>query len=116
MAQAYLKGINQFIDEGPTPVEYLILGLKKNHFELKDIYNTLGFMSFSFAMAQKTDPLLTLLHQKLGNTYMNELQMEINPNTTLIKSAPETLQNLAKIAHQIFEKAPISRLLAVTVG
>lgn len=108
LAQAYLKGINQFIDEGPTPVEYLILGLKKNHFELKDIYNTLGFMSFSFAMAQKTDPLLTLLHQKLGNTYMNELQMEINPNTTLIKSAPETLQNLAKIAHQIFEKAPIS--------
>lgn len=108
LAQAYLKGINQFIDEGPTPIEFLLLGLKKNHFKINDIYNTLGYMSFSFAMAQKTDPLLTLLHQKLGNSYMNELQLGFNPNSTTLKSSPETLQNIAKIAHQIFEKTPVS--------
>lgn len=108
LAQAYLKGINQFVDEGATPVEFLLLGLKKTHFEIKDIYNTLGYMSFSFAMAQKTDPLLTLLHQKLGNSYMNELQLGINPNSITIKSSNETLQNIAKVAHQIFEKTPVS--------
>lgn len=108
LAQAYLKGINQYVDEGVTPVEFLLLGLKKTHFEIKDIYNTLGYMSFSFAMAQKTDPLLTLLHQKLGNSYMNELQLSVNPSSTSIKSSPETLQNIAKIAHHIFEKTSIS--------
>ena len=111
LAQAYLKGINQFIDNGATPIEFLLLGLEKKHFEIKDIYNTLGYMSFSFAMAQKTDPLLTLLHQKLGNSYMNELQLGTNPNTTTIKSSPETLQNIVKIAHQIFEKMPVSSFI-----
>ncbi|MDP3352687.1 MAG: penicillin acylase family protein, partial [Flavobacteriaceae bacterium] len=108
LAQAYLKGINQFVDNGATPIEYLLLGLEKKHFEIKDIYNTLGFMSFSFAMAQKTDPLLTVLHQKLGNSYMNELQLGTNPNSTTIKSSNETLNNIANVAHQIFEKTPIS--------
>ncbi|MDP2089083.1 MAG: penicillin acylase family protein [Flavobacteriaceae bacterium] len=111
LAQAYLKGINQFIDEGATPVEFLLLGLKKNHFEIKDIYNTLGYMSFSFAMAQKTDPLLSLLHQKLGNSYMNELQLGTNLTTTTIKNSPEMLQNISEIAHQIFEKTPVSSFI-----
>jgi penicillin amidase len=108
LAQAYLKGINQFVEEGATPIEFLLLGLKKTSFEIKDIYNTLGYMSFSFAMAQKTDPLLTLLRQKLGNSYMNELQLGTNPNSTTIKSSNETLQNIANIAHRIFEKTPVS--------
>lgn len=111
LAQAYLKGINQFIDNGATPIEYLLLGLEKKHFEIKDIYNTLGFMSFSFAMAQKTDPLLTALHQKLGNSYMNELQLGTNPNSTTIKSSHETLNNIAKIAHQVSDKIPVSAFI-----
>ena len=30
MALAYLDGINQFIDDGVTPIEYKIIGVKKN--------------------------------------------------------------------------------------
>ena len=108
LAQAYLKGINQFIDQGATPVEFLLLGLEKNHFELKDVYNTLGFMSFSFAMAHKTDPLLTALYKKLGNEYMNVFQSGTIPNSTMIKSSPETLINISKVAHAVFEKTPVS--------
>ena len=111
LAQAYLTGINQFIDQGSTPIEYLLLGLEKQHFEIKDIYNTLGFMSFSFAMAQKTDPLLTALHQKLGNSYMNELHIGTNLKTTTIKSSAETLFNIAKIAHQVSDKIPVSSFI-----
>ncbi|MFT4802436.1 MAG: penicillin amidase, partial [Flavobacteriaceae bacterium] len=54
LMNAYLKGINQFIDEGPTPIEHKLIGLKKEHFVIKDVYNVLGYMAFSFAMAQKT--------------------------------------------------------------
>jgi hypothetical protein len=36
-----------------------LVGVKKEKFTIKDVYNIYGYMSFSFAMAQKTDPLLT---------------------------------------------------------
>ncbi len=41
LLKSYLKGINQFIDEGPTPIEYTILGIEKEHFTLKDTYNVM---------------------------------------------------------------------------
>lgn len=108
LAQSYLMGINQFIDEGPTPIEFSLLGLKKQYFTIKDIYNTLGYMSFSFAMAHKTDPLLTALQQKLGDSYMNELSLKMDASTTTIKSSAESLNHMAAVAHRIFENIPVS--------
>lgn len=86
LAEAYLDGINQFIDEGPTPIEFYLTGAKKRHFELKDVYNTIGYMAFSFAMAQKTDPLLTDIKDKLGEAYLTDLPINIDPNSVLIPS------------------------------
>jgi penicillin amidase len=31
----------------------------KTKFTIEDVYNIYGYMSFSFAMAQKSDPLMT---------------------------------------------------------
>ena len=42
LTQAYLDGVNSFIEEGPTPVEYYLTGLDKKPFVLKDVYNTIG--------------------------------------------------------------------------
>jgi len=72
LANAYLDGINQYMDEGTTPVEFSLLGIKKEKFTLKDIYNIFGFMSFSFAMAQKTDPLLTDIRDRFGMEYLKD--------------------------------------------
>src|SRR5690606_17053112 len=47
LSEAYLDGINQFIEEGPTPIEFYLTGLKKRPFTLKDVYNTIGYMAFS---------------------------------------------------------------------
>ena len=69
---AYIDGINQYIEEGKTPIEFQLLGLKKDKFTLKDVYNIFGYMSFSFAMAQKTDPLLTDIRDKLGSEYLKD--------------------------------------------
>ena len=87
LLEAYLKGINQFIDEGVTPLEYHLIGLKKEHFTLVDTYNVLGYMAFSFAMAQKTDPLLSALIEKLGIDYVKALPINIDPESILIKSS-----------------------------
>ncbi len=73
LSQAYLDGINQFLNEGPTPVEFYLTGVEKKPFTLKDIYNTMGYMAFSFAMAHKTDPLLSNVKNELGDEYVNDL-------------------------------------------
>jgi len=109
-AKAYINGINQFIENGPTPIEFSLIGIEKEKFELKDVYNILGYMSFSFAMAQKTDPLLTVIQNKLGNEYIKELNIEIDPNSTLIKTSNQDLENFEQLAisiDQILEKSPV---------
>lgn len=111
LAIAYLNGVNQFIENGPTPIEFTLIGIEKEPYQLNDIYNILGYMSFSFAMAQKTDPLLTILKEKLGDDYLKELNIEISPNTTFIKNSKENLESYSAMVasvNEVMEKSPIS--------
>ncbi|MBT8300703.1 MAG: penicillin acylase family protein, partial [Maribacter sp.] len=89
LSQAYLNGINQFIAEGPTPIEFYLTGLEKREFTLEDMYNTMGYMAFSFAMAHKTDPLLSNIKNKLGVEYLKDLEINVDPNTEWIKNHKE---------------------------
>ena len=109
LAIAYLNGVNQFIDNGPTPIEFTLIGIEKEHYQLNDIYNIMGYMSFSFAMAQKTDPLLSVLKEKLGATYLKELGIDINPNTVLIKNANPAIESYSTMVsnvNEIMKNAP----------
>ncbi|MHB1146857.1 MAG: penicillin acylase family protein [Lutibacter sp.] len=111
LATAYLNGINQFIENGPTPIEFTLVGIEKEPYQLNDIYNILGYMSFSFAMAQKTDPLLSVLKKKLGDDYLKELNIEIGSNTTFIKNSKENLESYSAMVasvNEVMEKSPIS--------
>jgi penicillin amidase len=85
LSEAYLGGVNQFINEGTTPIEYHLLGLEKEIFELDDVYNVFGYMAFSFAMAHKTDPLLSELKAKLGMKYLNDLSIDLDTVSTSIQ-------------------------------
>ncbi|MFM1878972.1 MAG: hypothetical protein RLZZ241_1838 [Bacteroidota bacterium] len=76
LVKAYIDGINQFIASGPTPPEYYLTGLEKSPFEIVDVYNSLGYMAFSFAMAHKTDPLLSEISERIGPDYVKELLEE----------------------------------------
>ena len=110
LTNAYLNGINQFIENGPTPIEFTVLGIEKEQYTIKDVYNILGYMSFSFAMAHKTDPLLSAMQNKLGNDYIKDLGVHINPNSTLIKNAhPQTasLENMVAQVHSVMDKLPV---------
>ena len=110
LAIAYLNGVNEFIENGSTPIEFTLIGIEKEKYVLKDIYNVLGYMSFSFAMAQKTDPFLSVVKEKLGNDYLNELGIDINPNTILIKNSPittESYSNMVTSVNEIMKSSPI---------
>lgn len=106
----YLNGVNQFIENGPTPIEFTLIGIEKEQYQLKDIYNILGYMSFSFAMAHKTDPLLSVIKETLGEEYLKELNINIDPTTTLIKNSKPTIKNFEQITssvNNILNNSPI---------
>ena len=110
LTQAYLDGINQYIAEGKTPVEFQLLGIQKQKFEIKDVYNIFGYMAFSFAMAQKSDPLMTDLRNKYGMEYLKDFGLEGEFNTTKIKNAKENIQEYSAIAKSVaslLDQSPI---------
>jgi penicillin amidase len=110
LTMAYLDGINQYIEEGKTPIEFSLVGVKKEKFTIKDVYNIFGYMSFSFAMAQKSDPLLTDIRNKYGMNYLKDFGIDGSFNTTQIKNAKEKPQEyvaIAKSVASLLDQSPI---------
>jgi len=113
LTQAYLDGVNQYIEEGKTPLEFSLVGIEKEKFTLKDLYNVFGYMSFSFAVAHKTDPLLTEIKEKLGTPYVNELLGSFSENLTINKmdSISKINANFSKSVSLIMDNMPVSPLI-----
>ena len=110
LAMAYLDGINQYLEEGKTPIEFHLVGVKKQKFTLKDVYNIFGYMSFSFAMAQKTDPLLTDIRDQLGPEYLKDFGLDGSLGTTRIKNSKEKIKEYSAIAKSVtalLDQSPI---------
>ena len=107
---AYLNGINQFIENGPKPIEFTLLGIEKEKYTIHDVYHVFGYMSFSFAIAQKTDPLLQEIKDKLGAEYFEELNIPIKENTAILRNEknPEIRAGLAKAMSAIYDNFPVS--------
>lgn len=113
LTQAYLEGVNQFIEEGKTPLEFTLAGIEKEKYTIRDIYNVFGYMSFSFAVAHKTDPLLTEIKEKLGTSYLSELLGSSSENLTVNKtSIPEKINaTISRTVSSIMEDLPVSPLV-----
>ena len=113
LTQAYLEGVNQFIEEGKTPLEFTLAGVEKEEYTIRDIYNVFGYMSFSFAVAHKTDPLLTEIKEKLGTSYLSELLGSSSENLTVNKtSIPEKINaTISRTVSSIMEDLPVSPLI-----
>ena len=69
---AYLDGVNQFVDQGPKPLEFNLLNIPPHHYNRVDIASIMGYMSFSFAQALRDDPLVTRLAQTFPASYLKQ--------------------------------------------
>jgi penicillin amidase len=111
LTQAYLDGVNQFMENGPTPVEFYLTGVEKKPFVLEDVYNTIGYMAFSFAMGHKTDPLLSEIKNTLGDAYLIDLEVGADITLTTIKNHPFEQSDLkygvSQLAFSSLEKLPV---------
>lgn len=101
LTMAYINGVNQFIEEGFTPIEYTLLGIEKEPYSLKDVYNVFGYMAFSFAQAQKTDPVLTAIQDKLGADFLKDLDVVPNATGTLIYNSNPHIENIETLSTDI---------------
>ncbi len=110
LTQSYLDGVNQFIEEGTTPLEFTLVGVEKEKYTIKDIYNVFGYMSFSFAVAHKTDPLLTEVKEKLGDSYLKELLGAYSENLTINRtSIPDKVDFIfSNAVSSIMDDLPVS--------
>ncbi len=79
-AQAYLNGVNSFINKGRLPVEFTILGYEPSEFTLEDSYCNLGFMALGFTMTMKEEPLMEHIYQQLGDEYLIDLGVDSTSN------------------------------------
>ena len=113
MAMAYLNGVNQFIEKGPKPIEFYMLGIDKEKYTLKDIYNVFAYMAFSFALAHKTDPMLTAIKEKLGKNYLKELIEADYSNLTSIEnySCAESSIKISKAINTIIDRLPVASFI-----
>ncbi|QIZ76169.1 penicillin acylase family protein [Ferrimonas lipolytica] len=71
---SYVDGINNAIENLPTPLEYQLLAATPEPFQPVDVFATLSYMAHSFTTAFKQDPLMTDLRQNLDEPYLHALQ------------------------------------------
>jgi penicillin amidase len=112
-ALAYLEGVNQFIERGPTPIEFKILGIPKEKFTPKDIYLTAGLMAFGFATGFQQDPLVTKAFHKLGWKYLKDWVLDWHPTEQKIpvygSNYAQVFETLGDVIHRITANLPVPR-------
>lgn len=69
-AEAYVRGLNAFIEGGETPLEFTLAGIPKTPFTLEDLEIVQGFMAFGFAEAFRSEAIHTTILEKLGPAYL----------------------------------------------
>jgi penicillin amidase len=93
-AEAFLNGVNAFIENGPKPIEFYILGIEKELFKMEDMYLIGGYMAYSFALGLKTDPLLTWIQKNLGDEYIKDIEALWPENSKKIPVYDEPKKNI----------------------
>ena len=110
-AQAYLEGVNDFIENGYSPIEYALLGVEPEPFTMEDIFNSMGYMAFSFAQAQKTEPMVQMIYEKYGEEYLADLDLDVTKNPQLILNHVPGMDSIAQMSNEIaavIEQMPVA--------
>jgi penicillin amidase len=111
-ALAYLAGVNQYVEQGDTPLEFRILGIPKEKFTPKDIYLNGALMAFGFAAGFQMDPLVTRTYHKLGWDYLKDWVLGWPPGAQKIPVYPSNYsaaaEALPSAIHEMMADLPVS--------
>jgi len=111
-ALAYLAGVNRYVEQGDTPLEFRILGIPKEKFTPTDIYLNGALMAFGFAAGFQMDPLVAKVHHKLGWDYLKDWVLGWPPSAQKIPVYPANYTAAAGALpfaiHKIMANLPVS--------
>lgn len=117
-ALAYIDGVNQFIETGPTPPEFELIGIPKTLFTPENVYHISGYMAFGFAMGFDEDPAVDRIMRNWGPDYLVDVVDNYKGGTQTIKSFPlpilqhaPQLSDLRSRIRPILDKLPIPLLI-----
>jgi penicillin amidase len=115
-AQAYLQGVNEYVKNGKTPIEFTLVGIPKAEFTLEDMLTTTMYMGFTFAEAFRTEAFTTSIYQRYGADYLkdldgnwpaNEPQIPVQATQTAQRSPDaNALMNLAQHLSKVEQMLP----------
>ncbi|MBX2962173.1 MAG: penicillin acylase family protein [Cyclobacteriaceae bacterium] len=109
---AYQKGVNEFVKNGKTPIEFSLMGIPKEEFTAQDIYLAVGFMSFGFAEGFNADPVLQKIKTEWGEQYLKDLAVETPEDAVLIQNFSGAIKSknndqLIAAIHHALETLPV---------
>jgi penicillin amidase len=120
-ARAYLRGVNAFIAQGPTPFEFTLTSMPKTPFTLEDMEIIVGYMGYTFVGVFKTEPIATLIAQKYGQRHLDDLMRNWPDSSYMIPlqrsmaphdmDAAKTLAEISAGVSQIAASAPFPPFL-----
>ncbi len=112
--EAYLSGINRFLETGPSPPEFSLIGIPKQPFSTRDLFAIMGAMAYNFSQAQKTDFVMDDVLRRFGPGYLDDLAVWHDSTETFIPdfrpaaSAPATGQSLAEALSRVEDLLPFA--------
>ncbi len=108
---SYLAGLNQYIIKGKKRMEFLMLGIPREPYTIKDLFLIVDYMSFNFQMGFKTDPVLTRIKNTLGDNYLNDILKSKKDSTEII---PDSL-TLPTITDQLSSISELENILPIKI-
>lgn len=110
---AYIDGVNEFIDRSGGAIEHKLMGLDVEPYTLEDVYNVLGYMSFSFSVAHKTEPTADYIMRALGTDYTEVLDWDVNLENEIIPSDAqlELVNDLSHNVLKVLDQIPVPELI-----
>lgn len=113
---AYLDGINQYQAAHVAPLEFDLLGIPKRPFTAEDTFAVSGYMAYSFAAAFRTEPVLTMVRDKLGPDYLRIFDLDWHSGGVVKSSLPlsqsdwNNLNHIAQVSQQTLEEFGLPQL------
>lgn len=94
LALAYLRGVNDYVKHGKTPIEFTMLGIEKAEFTPTYFFDMVGYMAVGFADGFRTDPDITHVRERVGDVYMRDLVTHWNANDRMIPTDQRKPKNI----------------------
>ena len=110
--QAYLDGINAFIATKELPFEYRLINARPEPFDMHDVYCATGFMSYSFAIHLKTEPILDWMAGNLDSVLVADVYWNEEGFQRIPQGEPaRDISGLANRVHNLDALRPVPQWL-----